>query len=298
MNQDNINKIINEALAIESESAKEAGALGFMARALVQATMPHKNPGDVVAWGRENGSFSMVMQPGVIKHDNEFKKIGLPYGSYPRLLLAWLTTEAVRTKNQTIILGDSLSSFMNQLEIIPTGGRWGSIIRLKDQMRRLFSAFICCTYENRENNSSIQAGKNLYVASGYELWWEPTSPNQTSLWQSTVTLGSDFYSEIINQPVPIDMRALKALKGSSMRLDIYTWLTYRMSYLKTKTCIPWEALQVQFGCDFKRTRDFKAHFLNHLRAVHVVYPEAKVENINAGLLLCPSKPHIPLITRG
>jgi hypothetical protein len=64
MNNDNLNKLISEALAIEARDAKEAGALGFMARALVQATMPHKNPGKVEAWGRRNGDFSMVMQPG------------------------------------------------------------------------------------------------------------------------------------------------------------------------------------------------------------------------------------------
>jgi len=34
MNKDNLNKLIIEALAIEAEEAKEAGALGYMARAL------------------------------------------------------------------------------------------------------------------------------------------------------------------------------------------------------------------------------------------------------------------------
>ena len=36
-----LNKIIDEALAIEAEEARKAGALGFMARSLVQATLPH-----------------------------------------------------------------------------------------------------------------------------------------------------------------------------------------------------------------------------------------------------------------
>lgn len=33
-------KLVEEAMAIEAEEAKAAGALGFMARMLVQATMP------------------------------------------------------------------------------------------------------------------------------------------------------------------------------------------------------------------------------------------------------------------
>ncbi|NBR26316.1 MAG: pirin, partial [Micrococcales bacterium] len=37
-----LDKLITEALAIEAEEAKSADALGFMARAMVQATLPHK----------------------------------------------------------------------------------------------------------------------------------------------------------------------------------------------------------------------------------------------------------------
>ena len=46
MNTENLNKLVTEALAIEASNAKEAGALGYMARALVQATMPHKQNAD------------------------------------------------------------------------------------------------------------------------------------------------------------------------------------------------------------------------------------------------------------
>ena len=42
MNDRNLAKILHEALAIETQEAREAGALGYMARVLVQATMPHK----------------------------------------------------------------------------------------------------------------------------------------------------------------------------------------------------------------------------------------------------------------
>ena len=112
------------------------------------------------------------------------------------------------------------------------------------------------------------------------------------LWKSTVTLGNTFFNEIIDRPVPIDMRALKALKRSPLALDIYCWLTYRLSYLRKPTEIPWPALQMQFGADYGRERDFKAAFLEHLRAVNVLYPEANIEEGERGLLLKPSKPHI------
>ncbi len=105
-----------------------------------------------------------------------------------------------------------------------------------------------------------------------------------------------FFEEVTSNPVPIDMRALRALKRSPMALDIYCWLTYRMSYLKKSVPIPWEALQMQFGAGSPFTpqgkRDFKKKFLQQLKAVSTVYPLAGVEPKDNVLLLYPSHTHI------
>jgi hypothetical protein len=74
------------------------------------------------------------------------------------------------------------------------------------------------------------------------LWWDPKSPDQKELFDSKVILSQPFFREIIDRPVPLDKRALAALSKSPLQLDIYCWLTYRMSYLKRETVIPWEAL--------------------------------------------------------
>jgi hypothetical protein len=276
-----VDKLIAESLAIEAESAQEAGALGYMARALVQATMPHSRS-MATTFMRENGAFAMALMA--------HPKAGLPYGSIPRLLVAYLTTEAVRTKSRDIVLGATLSEFMSHLKEVPTGGRWGSITRVRDQTTRLFSSSISCTYTADADGVS---GMNLAVADSFKLWWDPQQPHQLTLFDSYVRLGERFFDEVTNNPVPIDLRALRALKKSPMALDIYAWLTYRMSYLRRPTVIPWEALQLQFGAEYSRSRDFKAAFLKHLRAVLALYPEARVEEHAHGLELRPSVPHIP-----
>lgn len=79
-----------------------------------------------------------------------------------------------------------------------------------------------------------------------------------------------------------------------MRLDIYSWLTYRMSYLTKSTSIPWEVLQLQFGSNFSRTIDFKRKFLERLKAVQIVYPQAKISLAKNSLVLKPSRPHVAL----
>lgn len=283
-------KLVEEALAIEAEEAKAAGALGFMARMLVQATMPHRDPGEVAAWGRRNGAFSLVIQPGMVIEPKTHlpQSVGLPYGSLPRLLLAWISTEAVRNREPLVVLGDTLSAFMRELDLVPTGGRWGSITRLRMQMKRLFSSSISCTYDGDEQ----WANAGFRIADETHLWWDPKNPDQADLWQSTVTLGQKFYQELVEHPVPIDMRALKALRRSPLALDLYCWLTYRMSYLRKDTVIPWHSLQAQFGADYSRERDFKAKFNESLRKVLTVYSTAKAQPLGNGLLLSPSRPHI------
>jgi hypothetical protein len=283
VNKKNLDRLISNALQIEEEAAKEAGALGFIARSLVQATMPHSRP-QGNEFTRKNGAYSVTMLSP--------SSIGLPYGTIPRLLLIWLTTEATRTQKREIVLGDNLNEFMHQLGLTPTGGRWGSITRLKDQMTRLFSTSISCTYDDGKH----WAIKDVKPIEQANLWWEPKNPNQTSLWQSTITLGQPFFDEITKSPVPIDMRALKALRKSPMAIDIYCWLTYRISYLKRNVVIPWEALQMQFGANYTLDahglRNFKAAFLKQLRKVVTVYADCKVEGAEQGLLLSPSKTHI------
>ena len=277
-----LDRLITEALEIEAEEAKDAGTLGFMARAMVQATLPHKKAAGN-EFTRTNGSYSLsILAPS---------KIGLPYGSYPRLLLSWLSTEAVRTKERELVLGDSLSKFMGELGLVPTGGRWGSITQLKNQMRRLFSSHVSCSYEG-DAFTSI----NMMLADKVALWWSPKEPEQAALWQSSVLLSQPFFDEITAHPVPIDLRALNALKKSPMALDVYMWLTYRMFYMRKATPLRWASLQAQFGADYADTasgrQGFKKGFTNALKKVQVVYPEVKVEPTDSGILLLPSKPHV------
>jgi len=277
-NSKRINELITTSFEIEQNEAKAVGAIGYMGRILVQCTLPHSKMTDTY-YSRQNGNFTL--------HLNSLPSIGLPYGSVPRLLLAWLTTEAVRTKDRELVLGDNLSDFMRQLGIVPTGGRWGSITRLREQSKRLFNASIQCTYED-ENSDKMQ---RMDVAQSTDLWWSH-STEQRSLFPSTVVLAEPFYNEITKSPVPIDIRILKELSKSPLALDIYNWATYRNSYLKKRTNIPWELLQFQFGSNYKDTRMFKYKFKDALKKVAVVYPDLNVSESETGLVLLPSKTSI------
>ena len=108
-------------------SASEADPdRGFMARTMALCSLPRTNPGNRIQYQRVNGPYKLVLIAGADKK--------LPYGNLPRLLLAWISTEAVRTQSRVLVLGDSLSEFMRELGIYSTSGR--GHIRLRNQMRR------------------------------------------------------------------------------------------------------------------------------------------------------------------
>ena len=102
-------------------SASEADPdRGFMARTMVLCSLPRSNPGNRKEYVRRNGPYKLGMTAGI---DNK-----LPYGNLPRLILAWVCTEAVRTQSRVLVLGRSLSKFMKTLGINSTSG--GRLARL------------------------------------------------------------------------------------------------------------------------------------------------------------------------
>jgi hypothetical protein len=108
-----------------------------------------------------------------------------------------------------------------------------------------------------------------------------------------LTLSEEFFEEVTKSPVPVDMRALKALKRSPLALDVYIWLTFRTSYLRNATVITWEQLQNQFGAEYKRTIDFKIAFKDALRKVQLHYPGANIDTTDVGIALKTGATSVP-----
>lgn len=215
-------------LAFVAQAAELWGAddesTGYLARVFAQTALPYRDPGDLPEWVRSNGSLSLIIQPGPATYDAKGRRapIGYPYGTVPRLLLTWLSTEAVRTKQREFLLGESLSDFMRQLGMGTTAGHGGQITRLRSQMRRLFNARISIHYDETTGAHQREAARYLNVVTGYDLWWSTRQADQPALWPSSVTLSQEFYEEVTTRPMPLNLTALQLLSGSPMRLDLYT----------------------------------------------------------------------------
>ena len=65
---------------------------GFMARMMALCSLPRTNPGNRIRYTRQNGPYTLYMTAG---GGNK-----LPFGNLPRLLMAYVSTEAVRTQSR------------------------------------------------------------------------------------------------------------------------------------------------------------------------------------------------------
>ena len=268
--------------------ASEADAdMGFMARLLTLCSMPRTNPGTRIQYVRRNGPYIMVMTAGGLSQ--------LPFGNLPRLLLAWVCTEAVRTKSRELVLGKSLAEFMRQLGMKDdSGSSRGDRTRLKNQMRRLFSSSVSLIYVTDDRELRV----NSFVADRTEFWWDIERPGAPLLWESKLELGEKFFHEIIRQPIPLDMNILKALKRSSLGLDLYLWLNYRTFAIRSPLRFTWRQLYRQFAehpikaPDKQTVKFFRLQVLRELNKIKIAWPALNYATAKGVLILFQSRPTI------
>ena len=185
--------------------------IAYMGRMMALCSLPRTDPVDQKEFKRSNGPYTLYMVAG---GGNK-----LPFGNIPRLLLAWVCTEVVRTQSRRLFLGNSLSNFVRMVGIAEGGG---ARTRLRDQMERLFRCTISLIYRDTKGSSSVSS----QIADVTEFWWAEDK-NENLGWKSSVRLGEEFFNEIMRHPVPLDIHILKALTRSSLGLDLYLWINYR-----------------------------------------------------------------------
>ena len=261
---------------------------GFMARMMALCSLPRTNPGNRLQYKRVNGPFTLYMVAG---GGNK-----LPFGNLPRLILAWVCSEAVRTQSRVLVLGKSLSGFMRTLDIYSSSGRKHT--RLRNQMKRLFGCTVTMIYEDE----NVDATVNAVIAASTVFWWN--KPDQPSLWESKIELSEKFFNEIIRHPVPIEMNTLTALKRSTLGLDLYLWLVYRTFPLRAPLRLPWRLLYGQFGAhpdkasDNQTVQHFRYKVLRELKKIKWAWPGLNYSTARGVLILHPSTPAIAPLNQG
>ena len=235
---------------------------------------------------RRSGDAWLNVQAGMLDEGKGPVRQPVPYGPLPRLALAHVSTFAVQNRTPEVPIGDSASEFLRRIGVEPDGGKRFS------SLRRQMHALAACY---------IQLGYRGVTVSGspirkFSAWTNDRGEEQSSIWPGRLLLSQEFYKTLIETAVPLDMRALNALSGSSLALDIYTTLAHRLWRIEGSVTIHWSSLRAQFGQEYQGkdgARTFKRKFKKALADVLKVYPQAKVIVTSGGIQCFSSPPPVP-----
>lgn len=231
---------------------------------------------------RQSGDAWLNLQAGYLDEGSGPVAQPLPYGRLPRLLLAHLSTYAVRYNTREIPIGTSASNFLKSIGL-RADGREHKALRL--QMHALAAAHLQIGYRGRTYNGQ--------PVNQIDAW---TTGDEKSIWPGILKLHDEFFESLKESAVPLDLRALDGIKDSALALDIYTWLAHRLRRVKRGgQVLHWKTLREQFGQEYQGVeadKNFKKSFTPQLKKVLSVYPEAHVEPVRGGILLLPSAPPI------
>ena len=251
--------------------------------------MPYRDPGhDVRVWERRQGAVSLRVEAGAAQSpdSDEWVELGLPWGAKPRLILAYLNAEALRTGSPVVEIEGSLTAFVKRLRL-DSHGR--NISLIKDQLARLAGSTIRLGIRAEGRALTIKRD----IVSDFDLWF-PKDERQRVLWPSMIKLSGDYFKSLQNHAVPLDDRAIAALSHSAMALDIYSWLAQRLHRVDPgkPQLVSWEAVKAQFGWHYKELRKFRQVFRKTLGEVATQYRAARIEMDDEGLTLRNSPPPI------
>ena len=261
-----------------------AEGISFQYVPLIQCSFPHADPKDATTFTRKNGWLELTLS--TTRPD-----AGLPYGVPARLLTIYCTSEAVRTHSPEIYLGDSVHDFLRRLDVPITRGARGSLSVYANQLLRLIRSTLTIdeNIKGGAGRSGLHIRQALFVEEA-QLWWDtPTGRVGNG---SSLVLSSVLFHSILERSAPLATSAIKQLRKSPMDLDVYAWLVHRLFHLNKPSMVSWSQLSDQFGHNYELPRKFRHFFLDSLKRVLLVYPEAKLKVSVAGVLLLPSRPHL------
>ncbi len=280
-----------EILTNPPDKFSNGDVIGFAPYFTTQFGLPHSAvKGNI--WQRHNGNDILS-----ITTDCPY---GLPSGSKPRLLLAWIATWQVRHPDLTVIdLGKNVSRFLERELGVPRTGRYIKDVQL--EMIRLFSATISVITNDPETKQYSRDA--ALISKKFDLW-RTKNDDQDALFPSYVILSEDFRQSILERPIPFDLRGLSILTPSSLAMDYYVWFARVMFSLRASRLVPWKALHDQFGSQYdwqdRRSRfDFRSESIKQItKRVHLAYPTLRVSfpQDKDGIMLHPSPtpvPHVP-----
>ena len=285
----------------EHDAAQEllqAQDVGYTSKLFVQALFPYrKTEGNNRTVETPQGTITILSQRGV------------PYGKYPRLIMAYIITRAVANAGRLkegkitheeacrIPLGHSMSHFLQAIGITGrgTGGATGNLKNIREQLLRIAGSFITV-----QSDDGVHArGRNTQILEDWNLWFDPRDPNQGSFMESELVLTPQFFKHIAEAPIPIDLNVLREL-NKPRSMDIYIWLTVKQYWLAKNNreayTFTWDMIAANFATSeitsTTQMRDFRRRTKEAIEEVSKVWPNSGIEANTDGVTVTRTAPSV------
>ncbi len=249
--------------------------------------LPHERQApEVREYIRTQGNMGIVVQAGTTL-DEHGKPVHhqLPFGPKARLVLMHLCSEAIRQKSATIEIADTFTGFVRDMGFSDSGGKKGPLTAFREQL----NALATCSMRISAFAPGSLRTKQFFPIEDMEVWLS-ADPNQRSLWPSTVTFSPTMYESLSKHALPVNNHVVKAIQGSSRKLDLYFWVGWRIHNIDQPLHLSWEAVTQQFGDGFARPRAFRAKFAEEVGHLKEVLPKLPLKLTEHGLTLSPADP--------
>lgn len=267
---------------------EQAERTDFLHTVMCQVGMPRRMTTERT-FERHNGHMSILLEAGKLYNGRDWIEHPLPYGTTPRLVMVHLSSEAIRTQSRRVEIGDSMRQFLLTLGMGDGGGPRGGYTMVRRQVEALAACRLSIGMQAQGKVVTVDAKP----IKRFEAWIQQDAA-QPALWPGYMELSPEFYDTLTHHAVPLDYRALAALKHSALALDIYTWLAHRLCRITQPggVMLSWHNLREQFGQEYSNPKDFKREFKDVLRQVLIVYPAAHIDDVEGGIRLYESPPPI------
>ena len=242
--------------------------LGYNSRPFILCGLPvRRPPATVSSHVRTNGRFILE-----VTGDREY---GLPFGQ-DRLIPIWIATLAVRQKDKTVrfrCAAELLRTFR-----LPLDGK--TYRRTVEGFKRIATSKI--TFRSDESSTSpVWECLNFQFFDSARLWFARSIDQETLAddeFSNVIVLSDQFWREIQNHPIPIELLVVCALKDSPACLDLYCWVVWRCWKAKYSVTgdpvrIPLKGLQGQFGIAEQPLYAFRRRLKGWLVKIHQIWPE-------------------------
>lgn len=271
------------------DEAPTAGDIRHLHSVLAICGLPYDRlPIEVRDFRRVQGNMGIMVQAGAtLTPQGEWVDQPVPFGPKARLILMHLCSEAIRQKSPTIEIAETFTAFVREMGFSDSGGKKGPLTAFREQLNALAS----CSIRISSTELNKMKSKQFFPIEDMDVWLS-SDARQKSLWPSTVTFSSVMYESLQRHALPVNGRVVKALQGSSRKLDIYFWLGWRLHNINEPLMISWDAIAEQFGRGFTRQRAFKAKFNEEIAHIKEVLPKLPMKLTDNGLVLQPADPDV------